>query len=74
MWGGDGGGSKKRVFLSCKKHAFSGSEEELKKLPADAKKKNFFEGGSEKELKKMPADPEQEMWEGDGGGFKSVFF
>ena len=35
MWGGDGGGSKKRVFLGCKKHAFSESEEELKKPPAD---------------------------------------
>ena len=38
------------------------------------KRRFFFEGGSEQELKKMPADPEQEMWEGDGGGFKSVFF
>ena len=74
MSGGNGGGLQKRVFLGCKKHAFSGSEEEPKKPPADAKKKIFFEGGSEEELKKMPADPEQEMWEGDGGGFKSVFF
>ena len=74
MWGGDGGGLQKRVFLGCKKHAFSGSEEESKKLPADPKKKIFFEGGSEEELKKMLAVPKEEMWEGDGGEFRSVFF
>ena len=28
---------QKRVFLGCKKHSFSGSEEELKKPPADPK-------------------------------------
>ena len=45
MWGGDGGGLQKRVFLGCKKHAFSGSEEEPKKPPADPKKKIFLRGG-----------------------------
>ena len=48
MSGVDGGGFRKRVFLGCKKHAFSGSEEAPKKPPEDPKKKVFLKGGEKR--------------------------
>ena len=74
MWGGDGGGSKKRVFLGCKKHAFSVSEEKPIKSPTDHKKTFFFEGWSEEEPKKPPAHPKEEIWGEDGGRLQKRVF
>ena len=72
--GGDGGGSKKRVFLGCKKHAFSGSEKEPKKPPADPKKKIFLRGGQKRSRKSRQRTPKRRCGRGMGEGSRSVFF
>ena len=72
--GGDGGGSQKRVFLGCKKHSFSGSEEELKKPPADHKEKIFLRGDQKRIQKSGQRTSKRRCGGGMGEGPRSVFF
>ena len=51
MWEGDKGWVQKRVFLGCKKHAFSGPEEELKKLQRSPKRRFFLRGDQKRSRK-----------------------
>ena len=74
MWEGDKGWLQKRVFLGCKNHAFSESEEEAKKLPADHKKKIFLKGGSEESSKKGQWKSRRRCGGRMGEGSRSVFF